>query len=579
MKNLLAALALLLAISPAFGQGTPKSKANLNLEVTNNFPDNTTGLITPLLLRTTTNDIIASMQQAPAVNAQVGTTYTVALSDFGQLITQSNGSASTITIPQGTGSFANFNFAFQNKGTGTATLSPTTSTVCGSASQAVLTNQSLWIFSDGTNYQCFGPYATGTGSGTVQSVGLIGPGGVFSVIGSPVTNTGNITLGVSGTQGGIPWFFSTTQINSTAALTNNGIVYGGGTNTPASTNAGSAGMLLLAGTATSNPPTMASMSQDCTISTAGVITCTKTNNVAFGQLATQSVPCTLAQGCTGGTSAALARTFNAGNSLNIDACTVTGSSAYVVQPTDRCVTHSALGGNVTDTLPAASAVNPGQTLWFTDFAGVAVNGAKQVSVQRAGADTINGGTTANAVTGQYGTAIFVSDGNSKWTQFVILGAGTGTVQSVATSGCATGGTFTTTGTVAVTPATNSQIYTAGVNNCIDAAGALSSSALFGLTDAATITVDMSLFKNASVTLAGNRTLGNPTNTNDMIGQCGHIYFTQDGTGTRTLGYASSWRFTGAAAPTLTTAAGSVDMLNFCVRDATHIDATLIKDLR
>lgn len=131
-----------------------------------------------------------------------------------------------------------------------------------------------------------------------------------------------------------------------------------------------------------------------------------------------------------------------------------------------------------------------------------------------------------------------------------------------------------------TPATNAIIWAgAAAGAFIDAAGALSASQLVTLTDAATILVDLSTFKNATVTLGGNRTLGNPTNTAAMLGQCGHIYPIQDGTGTRTLAYASSWRFTGAVAPTLSTAVNSVDMLNFCVRDATHIDSSLIKDFR
>lgn len=58
MKKLLAALAcLLLLCSPTYAQ---KTKAALTTEVNTNWPDNTTGLITPLLLRTTVIDIINS---------------------------------------------------------------------------------------------------------------------------------------------------------------------------------------------------------------------------------------------------------------------------------------------------------------------------------------------------------------------------------------------------------------------------------------------------------------------------------------------------------------------------------------
>lgn len=104
----------------------------------------------------------------------------------------------------------------------------------------------------------------------------------------------------------------------------------------------------------------------------------------------------------------------------------------------------------------------------------------------------------------------------------------------------------------------------------------SAAAAVVLTDAATIAIDMETFINASVTLGGNRTLGNPTNTKP--GQSGTIAITQDGTGTRTLAYASNWKFTGGVAPTLSTAAGAVDLLFYQVINATFIYATLVEDV-
>lgn len=92
--------------------------------------------------------------------------------------------------------------------------------------------------------------------------------------------------------------------------------------------------------------------------------------------------------------------------------------------------------------------------------------------------------------------------------------------------------------------------------------------LVGLTDAATIAVDMSLGFNFSVTLAGNRTLGNPTNTKN--GQSGIIAVTQDGTGSRTLGYSANWDFAAGAPFTLSTTIGAVDILSYFVRSATSI---------
>lgn len=99
-------------------------------------------------------------------------------------------------------------------------------------------------------------------------------------------------------------------------------------------------------------------------------------------------------------------------------------------------------------------------------------------------------------------------------------------------------------------------------------------ATVALTDAATIALDMSTFINGTVTLGGNRTLGNPTNP--KVGQSGWIAITQDGTGSRTLAYASNWEFASGSAPVLSTAAGAKDVLFYTVLSATSILGNLVK---
>lgn len=150
-RAVIAALILGLALPPhAFAQ---KTKAQLSTEITTNFPDNTSGAITPAILRTTISDIISSFQQYAGVNAQTGTTYTVVVGDYGQLVTFSNSSAVAVTLPQATGSFATFNAFYVNKGAGTVTITPTTSTINGAASLALAQGWGVFVVSDGTNYQ------------------------------------------------------------------------------------------------------------------------------------------------------------------------------------------------------------------------------------------------------------------------------------------------------------------------------------------------------------------------------------------------------------------------------------------
>jgi YD repeat-containing protein len=101
-------------------------------------------------------------------------------------------------------------------------------------------------------------------------------------------------------------------------------------------------------------------------------------------------------------------------------------------------------------------------------------------------------------------------------------------------------------------------------------------AITALTDGATITADFAAANNFSVTLGGSRTLANPSN--QTAGQSGCIWITQDATGSRTLAYGSQWDFTGGTAPTLSTAAASVDCLVYAVQSNTKITATLISNL-
>ena len=95
-----------------------------------------------------------------------------------------------------------------------------------------------------------------------------------------------------------------------------------------------------------------------------------------------------------------------------------------------------------------------------------------------------------------------------------------------------------------------------------------------LTDASTVTSDFDTGQNFTLTLAGNRTLGAPSNVD--AGQVGSIFIIQDGTGSRTLAYNSIWKFAGGTAPVLSTAAGAIDRLDYIVQSGTAIQALLTK---
>ena len=98
----------------------------------------------------------------------------------------------------------------------------------------------------------------GKGSGTVTSVSFTG--GLITV----ATATTTPALTVAGTSGGIPYFASGSTWASSAALTQYGIVYGGGAGaTPVATAAGTTGQVLTA--TTGGAPTWAAASSGTSI--------------------------------------------------------------------------------------------------------------------------------------------------------------------------------------------------------------------------------------------------------------------------------------------------------------------------
>lgn len=89
-----------------------------------------------------------------------------------------------------------------------------------------------------------------------------------------------------------------------------------------------------------------------------------------------------------------------------------------------------------------------------------------------------------------------------------------------------------------------------------------------LTDAASIDWNVANGNYAAVTIAGNRTISNPSNF--AIGQELIIEITQDGVGGRLITWDSYFTFGGGIIPILSSGAGDVDRLRFFVRSATVI---------
>jgi hypothetical protein len=124
----------------------------------------------------------------------------------------------------------------------------------------------------------------------------------------------------------------------------------------------------------------------------------------------------------------------------------------------------------------------------------------------------------------------------------------------------------TDGDIQLTPNGDGRVVVAGAGGTTPVA----------LTSGTTITPDFADSNVFTLTIAHNATLANPTN--QVAGQMGTVFITQDGTGSRTLSYGTNWLFpNGGTAPTLSTAAGSIDALHYSVLADGSIISALTKD--
>ena len=245
-SRIVATIFLLVAAAAAANAQTQKSRASLLSEINSNFPDNTVGQITPLAARTTYGDMVASSVLAGATPIGDGN-YSMVASDRFVYTTVALTSPRTWSLPPAV-SFNKGEYVIVADAaagvTSTNTLSVARSgadTINTSSSPVVITAAKLSAFfvSDGVSN--------------------------WSLVGLQA-----VQLPALGTPGGVLYFTTTTVLASSASLTQNGFVLGGGTGAPTATAAPTTSQIPIG--QVSGPPVLAAISGDATMTAAGLMT-------------------------------------------------------------------------------------------------------------------------------------------------------------------------------------------------------------------------------------------------------------------------------------------------------------------
>ena len=185
---------------------------------------------------------------------------------------------------------------------------------------------------------------------------------------------------------------------------------------------------------------------------------------------------------------------------------------------------------------------------------------------------VNGNVTGNA------TSATVANGLAATASVSTSGIITATTFSGALTGDVTGNASSATNlTGAGSTAQVLGVNTGSLNGTKLYLSGNAAAEIVTLADGANIIPDFTTSNNFEVTLAGNRTLNNPTGV--TTGQSGVIFVKQDATGSRTLGVQTHWQFAGGTAPTFTTTANAVDVIGYVVYGPYNIACTTTLDVK
>ena len=267
---------------------------------------------------------------------------------------------------------------------------------------------------------------------------------------------------------------------------------------------------------------------------------------------------------------------------------------FTYNPSTGTVTATAFVGNLTGNVTgnasgtAATVTGAAQTniTSLGTLTGLTIQGDVTFDGETAGRDIVfdrsdNALEFADNATATFGTGddlkIFHDGSNSQisetGTGSLIINTNGADIQLIA-DGSKNLATFTDNGSV--------ELYNSNIKKFETASGGVSltggaAANITALSDGSTITIDMATACHHSVTLGGNRTFAAPSN--QVVGQSGSIFITQDGTGSRTASFNSAFKFVGGTAPTLTTGAGLTDRIDYVIKSSNVIHCAVSLDVK
>ena len=425
-------------------------------------------------------------------------------------------------------------------------------------------------------------------SGTLTNVTGLPVGTGISGLGTNVATALAVNIGTAGAfvvnGGALGTPSSGTLTNVTGLPVGTGISgFGTGVATALAVNVGSAGAFVVNGGALGTPSsgTVTNLTGTASININGTVGATTPTTGSFTNI-TGSANAIIS--VTDNTNAALRITqLGTGNALLVEDSTNPDSTPFVINSAGNVIRGytATIASNLgTGTLQSiGSDVNSSA---LTTLGLYSATGSRRAAIEFVKSATNTIDTQAQVVSNE--ALALIQASGSDGTAFIPAASISAFVDGTPGTNDMPGRlVFSTTADGAATPTERMRIDSSGNTN-IGTTGVAAKLYVSGnaaqnigaLTDAATIAVDMGTANNFSVTLGGNRTLGNPTNL--LAGQSGVIFITQDGTGSRTLAYSSFWDFSQGTAPTLTTTANAVDAIVYTVRTSTAIVASLISNV-